>query len=316
MKKYLLPNGGKFYKANLHSHTTLSDGKLTPEEMKELYKNHGYSIISFTEHGRFYNHNDMTEEDFLVLNGYEPSVTEDIPDDPGYHFKRTCHMCMIALDKERKTAVDRGDFLLEYDPVSISRFMNMGREQGFFVTYNHPVWSLERYRDYINYNGMHAMEIQNYGCVVDGFFEYNEQIYDEMLADGKRIFALATDDNHNHQGNTDSFGGFIMIKADELEYGKITDALLKGNFYASEGPEILELYIEGDEIVGRCAPAKEIRFNTATRAHSFNIAKEGEFVTECRMKLDKRDKYIRLTVTDFEGKHANSNAYFLDEIME
>jgi hypothetical protein len=315
MRKYLIPSEGKFYKANLHSHTTLSDGKLTAEEMKELYKSHGYSVISFTEHGKFFNHNDMTEKDFLVLNGYEPSVTEDIPDDPAYHFKRTCHMCMIALDKERTGAVDRGDFKLEYNPESISRFMNMGREQGFFVTYNHPVWSLERYSDYINYNGMHAMEIQNYGCVVDGFFEYNEQIYDEMLTNGKRIFALATDDNHNHQGNNDSFGGFIMIKAEELEYGKITDALLGGNFYASEGPEILELYIEGDEIVGKCAPAREIRFNTATRAHAYNIAKPGEFVTECRMKLDKRDKYIRLTVTDDQGKHANSNAYFLDEIM-
>ena len=315
MKKYLISNEGKFYKANLHSHTVLSDGKLTPEEMKQLYKSHGYSIISFTEHGKFFNHNDMTEDDFLVLNGYEPSVTEDIPDDPAYHFKRTCHMCMIALDKERTTAVERGNFKLEYNPESISEFMKMGREQGFFVTYNHPVWSLERYSDYINYHGMHAMEIQNYGCVVDGFFEYNEQIYDEMLCSGKHIFALATDDNHNHQGNNDSFGGFIMIKSKELEYSKITDALLRGDFYASEGPEILELYIEDGEIVGKCAPAREIRFNTATRAHAFNIAKPGEFVTECRMKLDKRDKYIRLTVTDDQGRHANSNAYFLDEIM-
>ena len=222
---------------------------------------------------------------------------------------------MIALDKDKNEGVNIGNLFREYTPESISKFMTLGREQGFFVTYNHPVWSLERYEDYINYNGMHAFEIQNYGCVVDGFFEYNEQIYDEMLGKGKRIFALATDDNHNHTGNTDSFGGFIMIKADELEYGKITDALLKGNFYASEGPEILELYIEDGEIVGKCAPAKEIRFNTGTRAHAFNIAKEGEFVTECRMKLDPRDKYVRLTVTDHTGKHANSNAYFLDEIL-
>ena len=104
MKKYLIPEGGNFYKANLHSHTTLSDGKLTPEQMKELYKSHGYSIISFTEHGKFFNHNDMTEDDFLVLNGYEPSITENM-DDPGYHFRRTCHMCMIAIDKEKNEAV-------------------------------------------------------------------------------------------------------------------------------------------------------------------------------------------------------------------
>ena len=35
MRKYLLPENGNFYKANLHCHSTVSDGTLTPEEMKE-----------------------------------------------------------------------------------------------------------------------------------------------------------------------------------------------------------------------------------------------------------------------------------------
>ena len=38
MKKYLIPEEGKFYKANLHCHTTISDGKMTPEEVKAYYK--------------------------------------------------------------------------------------------------------------------------------------------------------------------------------------------------------------------------------------------------------------------------------------
>ena len=47
MKKYLIPEEGKFYKANLHCHTTISDGKMTPEEVKEYYKDHGYSVVVF-----------------------------------------------------------------------------------------------------------------------------------------------------------------------------------------------------------------------------------------------------------------------------
>ena len=31
MRKYLLPENGNFYKANLHCHTTVTDGELTPE---------------------------------------------------------------------------------------------------------------------------------------------------------------------------------------------------------------------------------------------------------------------------------------------
>ena len=41
MKKYLLPEEGQFYKANLHCHTTVSDGSLTPEEIKAAYKARG-----------------------------------------------------------------------------------------------------------------------------------------------------------------------------------------------------------------------------------------------------------------------------------
>ena len=50
MNKYLLGGKGQFYKANLHCHTDLSDGFLTPEEVKALYKAHGYSIVAFTDH--------------------------------------------------------------------------------------------------------------------------------------------------------------------------------------------------------------------------------------------------------------------------
>ena len=37
MRTYLLPQEGTFYKANLHCHTTVSDGKRTPEEIKKEY---------------------------------------------------------------------------------------------------------------------------------------------------------------------------------------------------------------------------------------------------------------------------------------
>ena len=39
MKQYLLPESGSFYKVNMHSHSNLSDGRQTPEELKEAYGN-------------------------------------------------------------------------------------------------------------------------------------------------------------------------------------------------------------------------------------------------------------------------------------
>ena len=50
---------------------------------------------------------------------------------------------------------------------------------------------------------------------------------------GKNIYCVAADDNHNHEkpGSPmwDSCGGYVMIRAEKLEYKKITDALLKGD---------------------------------------------------------------------------------------
>ena len=43
---YLLPKEGTFYKANLHCHTVVSDGDLTPEQVKEAYMGQGYSIVA------------------------------------------------------------------------------------------------------------------------------------------------------------------------------------------------------------------------------------------------------------------------------
>ena len=48
----LLPETG-YYKANLHCHTTIFDGKLTPEETKRVYQEQGYSIIAFTDHHKY-----------------------------------------------------------------------------------------------------------------------------------------------------------------------------------------------------------------------------------------------------------------------
>ena len=99
MKTYLLPNEGSFYKANLHCHSTVSDGKWTLEEIKENYRSKGYSIVAFTDHGIFLNHNDLSDDSFLSLNGYEIDITNDTawfsPD------SRTCHMCLIAIDKDK-----------------------------------------------------------------------------------------------------------------------------------------------------------------------------------------------------------------------
>lgn len=332
MKKYLLPESGNFYKANLHCHSAVSDGALTPAELKALYQKNGYSVIAYTDHDVMIPHHDLTDEGFLALVGYEMEVNEVRP--AGAPYAKTCHMCLIALDPdtERQVCWHREKYLFgnatsyrdqvkfdgtlpdyerSYTHEGISDMMQKGREAGFFVTYNHPSWSMEEYTDYVGYNGMHAMEICNYGCFSAGFEDYVPQIYDSLLRAGKRIFCIATDDNHNR--NDDSCGGFTVIKAEALDYRTVTDALVKGQFYASQGPAIEALWLEGDTVHIKCSPAKKIFLNTGVRRTAFAVAKEGETVTEAAFKVRPEDVYFRLTVIDESGKPANTNAYFTDE---
>ena len=76
MKKHLFPENGKFYKANMHCHTVLSDGNLTAQEVKEAYLAHGYSVVAFTDHEALLDHSDLTDERFIALNGYETAIKQ------------------------------------------------------------------------------------------------------------------------------------------------------------------------------------------------------------------------------------------------
>ena len=100
-------------------------------------------------------HNELSDESFLALNGYEVDVPED---KPWGERTKTCHFCLIALDKDRKVqnlyhdsifidrnadkveiAKDRAPIVRRYDTEFISSLMEQARADGFYVTYNHPV---------------------------------------------------------------------------------------------------------------------------------------------------------------------------------
>ncbi len=334
MKKYLLPKVGQFYKANLHCHTTVSDGRWTPEQVKEEYKKHGYSIVAYTDHEVMVAHPELTDDEFIAMNGYELEAKEYVS--PVWEKNRRCHMCFVALDpkidkqvcwneeengytwgtaasyaKDVKYDESEAHFVRTYDGDSISEMMRRGREQGFFVTYNHPTWSAESYPQYSTYNNMHAMEIINNSCVTGGYEEYNGRVYDDMLKSGKRIYCIAADDNHNV--NEDSFGGFIMIKAEKLEYGLISKALLNGDFYASQGPEINELFVENNTLTVKTSKAKKIVMITDL-IHTRCVSAKDEPVTEATFTLNEHATYFRVVVIDEKGNRACTSAYFTKDL--
>ena len=64
---YLLPEKGNFYKVNLHTHSKLSDGSFTPEELKAMYSAEGYSAVALTDHRRMIPHTDLSDGRFIAF---------------------------------------------------------------------------------------------------------------------------------------------------------------------------------------------------------------------------------------------------------
>lgn len=337
MKRYLLPEGGQFYKANLHCHTNYSDGKFSPQEVKDIYMKDGYSIIAYTDHELFIAHPELRDEHFLPLNAVEMDITEHIPVGSNKFDKRTCHLCMIALEestelqpcwhrtkyaswnenlKRHNPEVKFDDTQPDYERIytvkGINDMIRRYREAGFFVTYNHPIWSLELPEDYLRYEGMNAMEIYNHSSYhVVGCDEYVPHIYDAFLRLNKRIYALATDDNHSER---DVCGGYVMIKAPALEYRTVTKALEAGDFYASNGAQIKSLWFEDGKIHVECAPAARIVYSTGVRRNKAVNCAEGT-LTEASFEVAPEDIFARITVYTKDGKFAHTNAYFVDDLL-
>ena len=337
MKYYFLPENGRFFKANLHCHSNLSDGRLTPEELKQVYKENGYSVLSITDHEGIFDHGYLDDDDFLTLPGYEREINCTDPVEEGWNSVRTCHMCFYPKDRNNiKCICFDPDFVhpkfkwmhdpelkanmqyigepykeLHYDADCVNHIISEANKNGFLVTLNHLEWSYELYEQFSKYEGMFATEIYN-----NASFEYNDRYYDMLLRLGKRIYCVAADDNHNSAPNdsvnSDSCGGWVMIKADKLEHESIISSLQNGDFYASTGPEIKSLYLEDSKICVDCSEAKTVIMYTGNRRKGVLRAEKGNAVTHAEFNANEIYEYFRIEIRDFEGNKAFSRAYFTD----
>ena len=337
MKKYLLPPKGNFYKANLHSHSTLSDGKMTPEEVKKLYKDNGYSVLAITDHDFLRSQKELSENCFIMLTAYEIDI-RDFESEFHRGVRKAVHLNLFAKNPDNNTfigfhpetvkhLVNKGKVTkdevnnvkyagelreLYYSPAIVNGIIKSAKENGYLVSLNHPLWSLINYSDYSQYEGIWAVEIYNNGSAVLGFSD-EEYVYEEMLRQGKRVFCTATDDTHSI---SDALGGFTMIKSEKLDYDSIISAMERGDFYASSGPEIHELYYEDGSVYIECSPVEKITLLTIGRRIFTKRAKDGELITSADFKIDPElHGYVRFRITDTSGKCAWTNAYYVDELM-
>lgn len=329
----LLDRSKSFYKANLHCHSTNSDGKMTVAQLKEEFKKRGYSVVAFTDHEHLIDNSHLDDESFLTITSCELAIKEFPAQSTMKNYgMRVCHLNLYALDRHNTVTPcynsvcdhfknpdiedlirHNGEYERVYSADGINDIIRQAGDQGFIVSYNHPRWSLENAVQYLGYEGLFAVEVYNHSTAVHGGSDYCIDVFDDFLRDGKQIFCTMCDDCHERHGTegpySDMFGGWVMINADRLGYDTIMSALQKGDFYASQGPEIKSLVRDGDTVSIETSAAASIALSTKGRRTAAVNAATDETVCEACFKLRPDDGYFRITVTDRYGRHAHTQGY-------
>ena len=323
----------KQFKANLHSHSTLSDGAFSPEELKRIYKERGYSILAITDHDCPYNHSALTEDDFLMLTGYEATVRVD-PDNKYDIYAPEIHINLFAKEADNISLIDFAPIhckhLLKnpehfknvpvfstgeariYGVDYVNKFVEKAKELGYICSHNHPSWSLEEDETVYKYQGFFSMEIRNYISR-----EYNADLYEKLLRKGRKIFCHGADDNHNRppldSRYSDSFGAFTYVLADSLDYDSVFSALENGDFYASSGPVIHELKIEDGKAFIKTSPADSIWMYFGAKHKGLVYDESGDGIAEAVFEIPDDAPFVRFSVYDKNGGSADTRGFFREE---
>lgn len=293
---------GRFWRGNLHTHSTRSDGVLDPVEVCRRYRAEGYDFIALTDH-------------FVGCYGYP------IVDTTGYRGDgfttllgaelhsgvmqngELWHILAVGLPADFVPA-NAPDFKPITGQETGPEIAARARAAGAFVAIAHPQWSGMTLDDARSLSAAHAVEVYNHGCAVGAARPDGFAIADLLLSEGRNLSLCATDDAHFTE--PDHFGGWVMVRATENSPDALLAALKAGNYYSSQGPELRNIALEGDMITVESSAVVSV---ILLGAGSAALAVHGNSMTRCRLNLARLKNYgwFRIMVTDAAGRHAWSN---------
>ena len=281
--------GGSWFKANLHTHTTTSDGKLSPPDRVKQYRDHGYNVLALTDHRVTNDIRGMSDKKMLVISGMEyhpPCPTAD----------HMYHLVGLKLPHpfEFTDADDANRCIREVAAV------------GGITILAHPFWCGFDFQDFSNLKGLSAMEVYNSTCARIGrACSENEWAY--ALDHGMEIPIVGVDDVHDADCE-DARECWTWLKMPRLTVGNVLKAVRDGACYASRGPVIHDFRVADGKVKLRCSPVSEIHFVSSPTCGARRRAEKGKRITSFTIDMPTRNwPYVRAVVTDGSGLKAWTN---------
>ncbi len=289
---------GRFFRGNLHCHSTLSDGQLSPEAVCRFYREHGYDFICLSDHFMerygfpMTDTRPMRDADFTTLIGAEIHA-------PSLANGEIWHILAVGLPLDfAHTGAD------ETGPELAARAL----EAGAFVALPHPEWYALTPEDAATVAGFHAIEVFNADCDFECDRGGGSALLDQVLGSGRRVGAIAVDDAHFYQDEAP--GGWVHVKAESNEPDALLAALKDGAYYASQGPRIDRITREGDALAFETSTVRSIHL---LGPGARQVGVRGTAITRGRLPLAKfAGSWCRAVVIDAEGRRAWTNPLWLD----
>ncbi|NWF68848.1 MAG: CehA/McbA family metallohydrolase [Chloroflexi bacterium] len=287
---------GRFWRGNLHTHSTFSDGTLTPQQVCQVYREAGYHFLAITDHFMqqygFHITDTRAEQrsDFTMLLGAELHAGET-------ELGHLWHVLAVGLPH---------DFAPNLPHENGSEIAARALAAGAFVAAAHPDWYGLTEGDILSLGAIHAIEIYNATSSDHNDKPGGWSLVDVLLMRGKRYFVCATDDAHFKHTRQDALRGWVWVKSESLTPEALLAALKRGEYYSSTGPQLYDVQMfPGDKVLVRCSPASAI---FVTGHGSLSVHTHGQGLREAELSLRRfNSPYCRITVRDAHGERAWTN---------
>ncbi len=279
-----------FRRACLHCHTTCSDGRLGPKEAAALYQKAGYDILAITDHRKV----TLTESDaLLILPGIEIDYSL-----PG----QCAHILGLGMDTEGIRA---------WNPDGTPQEgIDLIRDTGGAAILAHPAWSLNTPQFMRSLRNLSGVEIWNSVSTLplNGDRADSSSLLDVTWASGGRLLpVLATDDTHRYEA--EFAVASTMIQCPDLSRTSVLDALLHGRFYATTGPELVQVELAENRTVRvTCSEAAHVIFYSDSPWAEGRVV-SGPHLTHAEYALQPNDHFLRVEVRDTSGRKAWSSPF-------
>jgi hypothetical protein len=281
----------------LHAHTTNSDGEPTPERLVEHYARAGFDVLAITDHWHV---TPFEHDDILVISSAELSAT-------------------VAGELEEADVLAYG---IDELPEVRERFPSIAEAAAWIVAHGgvaylaHPYWSGLSEQHYLGAPDLAGVEVFNGGSEQQQGNGLSVVHWDAILATGRECHGIATDDSH--YAGQDSRLAWTMVRTRQRTREAVLDALRSGCFYATSGPEILDVRSDADGVEVRCSPARSVILRSGRwdgcgvtadplgmnwRGRVTERAADGS-ITAARLELPEFHGWGRVEVSDAAGGRA------------